>query len=45
MGIAFFPPLLMAEMYVIWKKRQVFTPIAERFLREMERMLSAAVPS
>ena len=37
-GLVFRPlsPVLEAPMYVIWKKRQVFTPIAERFLREMQ---------
>ena len=37
-GLVFRPlsPVLEAPMYVIWKKRQVFTPIAERFLRELQ---------
>lgn len=27
-------PVLTNTMYLIWKKYQVFTPIAERFLEE-----------
>ena len=38
-GLAFRPltPLLKANMYLIWKKHQVFTPIAEKFLDEVFR--------
>jgi DNA-binding transcriptional LysR family regulator len=38
-GLVFRPlcPTLETSMYLIWKKHQVFTPIAERFLSELER--------
>ena len=38
-GLAFRPldPPLETAMYLIWKKQQVFTPIAERFIAELQR--------
>lgn len=33
-------PLLSTKMYVIWKKYQVFTPIAELFLQKLKTELS-----
>ena len=40
-GLAYRPlyPALETEMYVIWRKRQVFTPIAERFIREFREWI------
>ena len=37
-GLAFRPldPPLETAMYLIWKKQQVFTPIAERFIAELQ---------
>lgn len=37
-GLVFRPlfPPLETNMYIIWKKRQVFTPIAERFMQELQ---------
>lgn len=37
-GLVFRPlsPSLETNMYVIWKKRQIFTPIAKRFLKELQ---------
>lgn len=37
-GLVFRPlkPELKANMYLIWKKYQIFTPIAERFLQEIQ---------
>lgn len=37
-GLAFRPlsPTLETNMYIIWKKRQVFTPIAQRFIQELQ---------
>ena len=37
-GLVFRPlsPVLETNMYIIWKKRQIFTPIAERFIRELQ---------
>ena len=37
-GLAFRPltPPLETRMYLIWKKHQLFTPIAERFIREVQ---------
>lgn len=32
-------PLLETKMYVIWKKYQVFTPIAELLLKELKHQL------
>lgn len=32
-------PELKADMFIIWRKRQVFTPIAERFIRELKAKL------
>jgi hypothetical protein len=29
-------PKLETKLYLIWKKYQVFSPIAERFLRKMQ---------
>ncbi len=39
--LAFIPltPLLQVKMYVIWKKYQIFTPIASLFLDEMQEQL------
>lgn len=38
-GLAFRPldPPLETAMYLIWKKQQVFTPIAERFIAELQK--------
>lgn len=38
-GLVFRPlaPKLEAHMYLIWKKYQIFTPIADRFLQEIRR--------
>lgn len=33
-------PALETELYVIWKKQQVFTPIAERFIEELQQALA-----
>ncbi len=40
-GLAFRPlwPRLEAKLYLVWKKRQAFTPIAERFLARMREKL------
>ncbi len=40
-GLAFRPlyPPLETEMFIIWRKRQVFTPIAERFISELRKRL------
>lgn len=37
-GLIFRPlfPTLESNMYIIWKKRQIFTPIAECFIRELQ---------
>lgn len=37
-GLVFRPlfPALETSMYIIWKKRQIFTPIAERFLTSLQ---------
>ena len=37
-GLVFRPlfPTLETSMYIIWKKRQIFTPIAERFLTSLQ---------
>ena len=37
-GLVFRPlfPVLETQMYIIWKKQQVFTPIAERFIAELQ---------
>lgn len=37
-GLVFRPlyPELTTDMFIIWKKRQVFTPIAERFIAELQ---------
>lgn len=37
-GLVFRPlfPLLETPLYVIWRKQQMFTPIAERFLSELQ---------
>ena len=37
-GLAFRPlsPRLETKLYLIWKKYQIFSPIAERFLRKMQ---------
>ena len=41
-GLCFRPlePLLETKMYVIWKKYQVFTPIAQLLLDELKERLS-----
>lgn len=38
-GLVFRPlyPELTTDMFIIWKKHQVFTPIAERFINEMQK--------
>lgn len=38
-GLAFRPldPLLKTDMYLVWKRRQIFSPIAERFLERLRR--------
>ena len=38
-GLVFRPlyPELTADMFIIWKKHQVFTPIAERFINELQK--------
>lgn len=38
-GLVFRPlsPTLETKMYIIWKKHQVFSPIAERFLKELQK--------
>lgn len=38
-GLVFRPlyPELMTDMFIIWKKHQVFTPIAERFINELQK--------
>lgn len=38
-GLVFRPlyPELITDMFIIWKKRQVFTPIAERFIGELQK--------
>lgn len=33
-------PALETRMYVVWKKYQVFTPAAERLLKEMKKQFS-----
>lgn len=37
-GLTFRPlfPALETKMYIIWKKQQLFTPIAERFIKELK---------
>ena len=30
-------PELTTDMFIIWKKHQVFTPIAERFINELQK--------
>ena len=37
-GLVFRPlsPRLETKLYLIWKKYQIFSPIAERFLRKMQ---------
>ena len=41
-SLAFVPlsPVLENKMYLVWKKHQVFSPIAERFLSKMQDELS-----
>ena len=41
-GLCFRPlePVLETKMYVIWKKYQVFTPIAELLLKELKEQIS-----
>ncbi len=41
-GLVFRPlfPKLEAKMYLVWKKYQVFTPIAERLLEELKKKMS-----
>lgn len=41
-GLCFRPlePLLETKMYIIWKKHQMFTPIAELMLKELEKFFS-----
>lgn len=38
-GLLFRPlyPELTTDMFIIWKKHQVFTPIAERFINELQK--------
>ncbi len=38
-GLAFRPlaPALTVDMYLVWKKYQVFSPIAERFLQQVKK--------
>lgn len=38
-GLVFRPlyPELTTDMFIIWKKHQVFTPIAERFINELQK--------
>ena len=38
-GLVFRPlyPELTTDMFIIWKKYQVFTPIAERFINELQK--------
>lgn len=38
-GLVFRPlyPALTTDMFIIWKKHQVFTPIAERFINELQK--------
>lgn len=38
-GLMFRPlyPELTTDMFIIWKKHQVFTPIAERFINELQK--------
>ena len=31
-------PLLENEMYLLWRRHQIFTPIAQKFLEEAVRM-------
>ena len=33
-------PVLQTKMYVIWKKYQVFTPVAQLLLEKLKRILS-----
>lgn len=39
-GLVFRPlyPALETEMFIIWKKRQIFTPIAGRFIEELRKL-------
>jgi hypothetical protein len=30
-------PTLLTPMYLIWKKQQIFSPIAERFIAEFQK--------
>ena len=41
-GLVFRPlsPALETKMYLVWKKYQIFTPIAERLLDNLKRCLS-----
>ena len=41
-GLVFRPltPKLETKLYLIWKKHQTFSPIAERFLNQMRQALS-----
>lgn len=43
-GLAFVPlePALELRFYLIWNRYQTFTPIAERFLQQMEALFSEA---
>ena len=36
-------PSLTTPMYLIWKKEQIFSPIAERFISELKRKTGAKV--
>ena len=40
-GLVFRPlsPALKTNMYLIWKKNQIFTPIAEQFIRELKNFM------
>ncbi len=46
-GLVFRPlaPALETNMYIIWKKRQAFTPIANCFLQELQITLKTALPA
>ena len=43
-GLVFRPlaPLLEMKMYLIWNKYQSFTPVAERFLRQVKLSFTKA---
>lgn len=43
-GLVFRPlsPVLETKMYIIWRKRQIFTPIAARFLKMLQESMQDA---